>query len=384
MKVALLGLGAVAQAVYLPLLTRRRDLFEIAAVCDLDPAHAASFGLPWYDDPYAMLAAGGFDAVIVISPGSHGALVAAALELGYWVLCEKPLAYSKAEAEAIDKPERLMVAYMKQYDPAVQRMAEQLGDTPIRHLETRVLHPTEESQLLFARVRGARPQATAIAPFAEADERALDAALGDPDTVSGPETYALEGPDALRDAAAARGAHERLRRLYAQVVLGSMVHDISLMRLLAGSPEIVDHAAVWPVATFPPSVEVTGALPDNDGRFALRWHFLPSYPAYRQTLAVHHDHGSLRADFPSPYLLNAPTTLTITARVGTTEQKTVYREVSEAFERQLAAFHRFVTEGEPPISGRDEAVRDITTAQRIIRRYAALAGLPIGGECADP
>jgi predicted dehydrogenase len=354
-KVALLGLGAVAQAVYLPLLARRRDLFEIAAVCDLDPAHAASFGLPWYDDPYKMLTAGGFDAVIVISPGSHGAVVAAALELGHWVLCEKPLAYSRAEA-ALAKPDRLMVGYMKQYDPAVQRMAELLRDTPIRHLETRVLHPTEESQLLFARIRTSRPAATALAPYADADERALDAALGSPD--------------------------ERLRRLYAQVVLGSMVHEISLMRLLAGSPETVDHAAVWPAATFPPSVEVTGALPE-DGRYALRWHFLPAYPAYRQTLAIHHDHGSLRADFPSPYLLNAPTTLTVTTRVGTTEQRTVYREVSEAFERQLAAFHRFVTEGEPPISGRDAAALDIATAQRIVHRYATLAGLPIGGECAE-
>jgi predicted dehydrogenase len=220
------------------------------------------------------------------------------------------------------------------------------------------LYPSDESQLLFARARASRPASERLAPYLEADNEALTTALGT--------------------------SSERLRRLYSQVVLGSIRHELSLMRLLIGAPDTVDYVSVWPADAFPPSVEVSGTLPwPACGRYGLRWHYLPSYPAYYQTMTVHHEHGSLALSFPTPYLLNAPTTLTVLSRVGTTERKTVYQDVAEAFERQLVAFHRFVTQAEPPLTGLDGALTDIVTAQRIIRRYAEWAGIPVGGECVE-
>ncbi|MBE3011257.1 Gfo/Idh/MocA family oxidoreductase [Microbispora sp. NEAU-D428] len=365
MKVGIAGLGVVAQVVYLPLLARRRDLFRVAAVCDLDRGHAETVGreagVPAYDDPLTMLDRGGFDALIVLTPGSHGPLVRAALERGLWVLCEKPLAYSRAELSGFSG-ERLMAGYMKQYDPASQRLVEALheagGPEVVRHLDATVLHPSEESQLLFARARPGRPAPERVAPYAEADERALTAALGT--------------------------SSERLRRLYAEVLLSSMSHELSLIRLFTGSPDTVDHVAVWPTEVFPPSLEVSGTLGGEcSGRYGIRWHYLPSYPAYHQVMTLHHEHGSLELRFPSPYLLNAPTRLTVTCRIGTTERTVVNEDVAEAFERQLRAFHRFVTQEEPPLTGLDGALEDIVTAQRIVHRYARWAGIPIGGECAQ-
>ncbi|WP_319018660.1 Gfo/Idh/MocA family protein [Microbispora sitophila] len=364
-KVGIAGLGVVAQVVYLPLLARRRDLFRVAAVCDLDRGHAETVGreagVPAYDDPLTMLDRGGFDALIVLTPGSHGPLVRAALERGLWVLCEKPLAYSRAELSGFSG-ERLMAGYMKQYDPASQRLVEALheagGPEVVRHLDATVLHPSEESQLLFARARPGRPAPERVAPYAEADERALTAALGT--------------------------SSERLRRLYAEVLLSSMSHELSLIRLFTGSPDTVDHVAVWPTEVFPPSLEVSGTLGGEcSGRYGIRWHYLPSYPAYHQVMTLHHEHGSLELRFPSPYLLNAPTRLTVTCRIGTTERTVVNEDVAEAFERQLRAFHRFVTQEEPPLTGLDGALEDIVTAQRIVHRYARWAGIPIGGECAQ-
>ncbi|MEW9529599.1 Gfo/Idh/MocA family protein [Microbispora sp. NPDC049125] len=364
-RVGIAGLGVVAQVVYLPLLARRRDIFRIAAVCDLDGGHAGMFGrelgVPAYDDPTTMLDRGGFDALLVLTPGSHGPLVRAALDRGHWVLCEKPLAYSRAELDGVPA-DRLMVGYMKQYDPAAQRLLEALheagGPSGIRHLDVTVLHPSDESQLLFARARPSRPALERLAPYVEADERALTAALGTPS--------------------------ERLRRLYSRVVLGSVCHDLSLMRLFAGPPDTVDHVAVWPADAFPPSVEVSGVLSgEGAGRFGLRWHYLHGYPAYQETVTLHHEHGSLELRFPSPYLLNAPTRLTVVSRVGTTERTTVHQDVAEAFERQLLAFHRFVTQDEPPLTGLGGGLEDIVTAQRIIRRYARWAGIPVSGECAE-
>ncbi|GII32197.1 Gfo/Idh/MocA family protein [Planotetraspora mira] len=365
-KVAVVGLGVAGQVVYLPLLARRRDIFRVSAVCDLDREHAENvgrdIGATAFDDPIVMMDRGGFDALIVLTNGSHGPLVKAALDRGYWVLSEKPLAYSLAELKGVPGDARLMVAYMKQYDPASQRMLDALheagGAAAIRHLDVTVLHPSDESQLLFARARVTKPSPDRLAPYAEADERALTAAVG--------------------------ASSERLRRLYARVVLGSICHDLSLMRMFTGPPDTVDHVSVWPVDAFPPSVEVSGTLRGSgSGRYGIRWHHLPSYPAYHETVLVHHEHGSLELEFPSPYLLNAPTTLTCLSRVGTTERRTVYRDVAEAFERQLVAFHRFVTQEERPLTGLEGAMEDIVTAQRIIRRYAEWAGIPISGECVE-
>jgi predicted dehydrogenase len=365
LKVGVLGLGVAAQVIYLPLLARRRDMFQVSAVCDLDREHAETFGreigVPAYDNPVDMLDKGGFEAVLVLTPGSHGTLVRAALERGYRVLCEKPLAYSQAEVRDLPGADRLMVAYMKQYDPAAQRMIDCLheagGPESVRHLDITVLHPSNESQLLFAHARTSRPAPERLAPFLEAEERAVATALGTPS--------------------------DRLRRLYAHVLMSSVCHELSLIRLITGPPATVDHVALWPRDALTPSVEVSGSLAQGDrGRYGLRWHYLPSYSAYHETVTVHHEHGSLELHFPSPYLLNAPTRLTVRSRVGTTERTTAYRDVAEAFERQLIAFHRFATQDEPPLTGLEGARQDIVTAQRVIRRYAESAGIPVGGECA--
>ncbi|GIH96373.1 Gfo/Idh/MocA family protein [Planobispora siamensis] len=352
-KVAVAGLGVAAQIMYLPLLARRPELFEITAVCDLDPARAEpaarQAGARAFTDPWAMLGQGGFDALIVLTAGSHGALVAAALSAGHAVLCEKPLAYSRAEVAGLDHADRLMVGYMKQYDPAVRRAVALLDGRAVRHFDVTVLHPTGESQLAFARVRPSRPSAEALEPWLRADEEALDAALGP-------------------------AAPAPWRSLYADVVLGSLCHDLALMRTFAGPPATVEHAAVWEG----PSVEAAGAL--EHGRYGLRWHYLPGHPAYRETVAVHHEDGSLELVFPSPYLMNAPTLLTATSLSGTTETRAAFRDVSEAFELQLEAFHALVTEGTPPLTGLGGALADIVTAQAIIR---AAAGNAIGGEAHD-
>ncbi|GLW08216.1 hypothetical protein Misp01_33460 [Microtetraspora sp. NBRC 13810] len=100
--VAVAGLGVAAHAIYLPLPARRADLFEVTAVSDLDPEHAAEVGgglglapARCFADTRAMPAADGFGALIVLTSGTHGPLVAEALRRGVDVLCEKPLAYTR-------------------------------------------------------------------------------------------------------------------------------------------------------------------------------------------------------------------------------------------------------------------------------------------------
>ncbi|WP_203433351.1 Gfo/Idh/MocA family protein [Jiangella asiatica] len=364
-RIAVAGLGAVAQSVHLPLILRRWDLFELAAVCDLSPslrdAVGAQYGVPAqrrYGEVDTMLAEADVDGVVLLTSGSHGDAALRALSRGIAVFCEKPLAFTLAEADALAEAEAalgrpaLLLAYMKEHDEAVWRTAELLADADgVRAAEVCVLHPTGESQLDFANLRPAP---------ADIDPAALD--------------RLREDSERLVDAAIGAGTPERLRGLYANIVLGSLVHDTSLLRALFGGLVGVDGARAWPDDAFPPSVEVEGWLP-GAVRARMSWHYLPNYPAYEETLVVHHARGSLRLTFGTPYVLNNPTTLEVVAppehAVPAGVVRSTFVSTDESFENELVEFHRMVTKGERPRAGVAEGRADILTSQRILR---ALAG----------
>lgn len=371
-RVGVAGLGAVAQSVHLPLLARRWDLFETVAVCDLSPSLrddiGEQYGVPAghrHPDVEHLLGDAELDGVVLLTSGSHGADALSALRRGVPVFCEKPLAYTLAEADQLtaatagtDRP-ALLLAYMKERDDAVARLGELLaGVDGVRAVEVRVLHPTGASQLMHANLRPAPADlpAPVVAELRRRDEALLDAALG-------------------------AGTPPRFRALYSSVVVSSLVHDISLLRVLFGGLRDVDYVRVWPDAVFPPSVEVTGTL-GAGVRARLSWHYLPDYPAYRETLAVHHARGTLEVTFGTPYLLNAPTRLKVVESAPGGEVRSTYRSKGESFENELVEFHRMVTEGRPPRSGIPEGRADTVTSQRIMRRFADQNGIQIGGEAA--
>ena len=107
LRVGVAGLGAVAQAVHLPLLARLPDAFEIAALCDLSPALRrgdrrplrGAAGSARFGSVAELLELPGLDGLLLLTSGSHGADALAALERGLPVLCEKPLAFTAAEAD---------------------------------------------------------------------------------------------------------------------------------------------------------------------------------------------------------------------------------------------------------------------------------------------
>lgn len=371
LRVGLVGLGTVAQAVHLPLLARRNDLYRIAAVCDISPALRKHVGERYavdekqrYPDLEAMVGSVELDAVFILTPGSHGPAALQALESGLAVFCEKPLAYTCREADALqrvlerDPRPLLFLGYMKQYDPAVRQLATMLPPPEqVRSVEVTVLHPSAESQLAFlSTLQRPTDVAPEIIDALRAEEKAVvRQALGD--------------------------VPSELARLYTDVVLGSIVHDLSVVRLLIGSPSRVTNAIVWPPDIFPPSVAVDAELPGGS-RLHVRWHYLTDYPAYRETIAIHHTRGSLIVTFPSPYLLNAPSELEVVDWVGNYERRARYRSVSEEFEEELVAFHSMVTAGTPPLSSAREGKEDILTCQQILRAIARHRGVDLGGEAA--
>jgi predicted dehydrogenase len=374
-RVGVAGLGAVAQAVHLPLLARLDDTFEIAALADLSPSLLARMG-ERYQVPAAARVTGveplldvpGLDGLVLLTSGSHGASALAALDRGLAVLCEKPLATTLAEADRLAgsrRADRLLLGYMKVFDPAVEEARRisraeigTLGE--LRAIDVTVLHPTGEAQLAFAHLV---PPGDDIDPVVLAGMRAE--------------------ADRLVEVAIGSAAAADVGPLYANLLLASLVHELSVIRAVTGEtgPLTVVHVDVWPADTWPPSVLVAGRLPSGV-RATIKWHYLDRYPAYREDVRFHHRGGSLELTFPSPYRLHEPTVLRVETGAAETRRTVVFDAIAEAFEQELLAFARLVRDDEPPRTGILDGRTDIVTCQRIAAAAAAQRGLAIGGEAA--
>lgn len=106
-RVAVVGLGLWGARAHLPTLAAM-PAFDVRAVADprADIAEAAAerYGVPRVEaDPHALFRdPDGLDAVVIATPDdTHRDLAVAALDAGLHVLCEKPLARTVAEGEAM-------------------------------------------------------------------------------------------------------------------------------------------------------------------------------------------------------------------------------------------------------------------------------------------
>ncbi len=126
-RVGLLGVGAIAQVVHLPILQHMPGV-RVVTVCDVDQPKAkaicARFGIARVarnDDE--VFAADDLDAVVIATPSHlHEAQAVAALENKKHVLVEKPLAIQPDAAERVIKAaeragKTLMVAMNNRYRP---------------------------------------------------------------------------------------------------------------------------------------------------------------------------------------------------------------------------------------------------------------------------
>jgi predicted dehydrogenase len=295
----------------------------------------------------------------ILTTGSHAALAGAAATAGLAVFCEKPLAYSVDEIDELASIDPvLQLGYMKLYDPAVEQAAAVLAERPsARSIEVTVLHPPSGSQLAHAGLRAPTGDVVPdeLARLAADEAAALERALG-------------PVPPWLAD-------------VYAHVFLGSVVHDLAVIRALVGGGLEIDDADVWPGEAADGSVSLYGRQPDG-ARVSIRWHYLPEYPAYREEVRVHDDRGSIELVFPAPYLLHAPTVLTVVDSDGDAERVARTRSTVEAFERQWLAFESLVLKGEPPRAGVDDGRDDVLVCQSAARVLAARHDIEIGGEAA--
>jgi predicted dehydrogenase len=156
LSIGVIGLGGVSRF-YIDALARAKDL-ELGAVCDvrqeaLQP-FAADPAVRSYDRHDRLLGDPRVDAVVIDTPvGTHVELCRAALEAGKHVCCEKPLALTRADAQALleladARRLTLFTAFHRRYnerlpDPG-SLSREGLVAVQVRYLENIVEH-TEQS-----------------------------------------------------------------------------------------------------------------------------------------------------------------------------------------------------------------------------------------------
>lgn len=368
-RVGLVGAGAVASSVHLPILTRRSDLFDVVAIADLNLAAthvlADRFGISrehCFDSPQKLIASGEIDAIMVLNSGSHAEVVVEALKAGLHVFCEKPLAYTKREMAEIEKAlktssKQLMIGYMKTFDNAVIAARNAIKSRP-KTVDVLVLHPSGDSQLVTSELSVDLP------PSPPALNEVFAKVKGD---------VQLE---ALGEAAT-----KSFGNLYTDMVLGSVIHEFSVLRALDVHITEVDFVDRWPSPGQSEAIIIHARTADSV-RVTIRWFYLDQYPAYQEEIRWVNEEEGHHIIFPSPYILRIPTQLISTRRRGIDHEITRTNSYTASFENELVAFHNLVLTGKQEYDPIADGYEDLAIAQMIAKKIAQLEGTSVGGDIA--
>jgi len=342
-RLGVVGGGLIAQLAHLPALRGLDARFAVVALADPGPdvrdALARRHGIAaTFAGHAALLDRAELDALLVCSPnGTHARAVLDALDAGLHVLVEKPLCLDPADARAIVERARhtrrvVQVGYMKRFDPAYERLLEQLpGAGPLRLAASATVDPGIGERL--------RPAGFVADVAASARD------------------------DAAAQVASALGTDDpRHVTPFSDAFLGALVHDVNLV--LGACP------GAWRVTDAARADEGTlayGAWAREDGaRWTAAWLRAPAAGAFREDLALYGADAVARLRFPAPYLGAAPAELRLDG-----EPQRRWSEPANAYVRQLEHFHACVTRGEACRTPAEQGARDVELLTELYRAAVA-------------
>lgn len=367
LRVGVIGCGGVAQMMHLHYLQSLPDQFEIAALSDLSRGVLQRMGAK-YNVPenrqflqYSELLEQELDAVLILTGGNHYRQSLDAVRAGKHVFVEKPMCYTLREAdEVIDAATRagrkLQVGYMKRFDPGyqyAQRLVQKLAD--IRYVQINTLHPAETGYMQHhGIVRFDDIPAEVLTPLLRADDASTLQAVGNVTPI--------------------------LREIYANVLLGSMVHDVNALRGLVGEPQAVSFTQLWPPDERDVCITTVLEYPNN-ARVIFTWAYLAELRDYFEEIAVMASTNRIRIQFPSPFLRHFPTPVVVQGTEdGAEYTKRVIVSYDEAFQQELIAFHDCIVNNTPSPSNGESARKDI---EILLKIFAKLYPQGLGGEAAQ-
>lgn len=368
LRVGVIGAGAVTSTIHLPILTRRRDLFEVAGLYDLNfgavNALGERFGISVekrFSDVTEMFGGSTLDAVLILNSGPHGDLVKLALQAGLEVFCEKPLAYTKRELREIhdalkQRKNRLMIGYMKSHDRSVKRAAELIAkEGRPRMVDVLVLHPSSDSQLATSELSVDLPGAS------EALRKEFSASV---------EEIQKEALGPLAD---------QIGEFYTNVLCGSLIHELSVLRTLGLQITEIDWVDRWPKTEVTNSLVILARTADGV-RISLRWLYIEDYPEYQEEVLWVGEKSSHHLQFASPYFLRVPTILTSITSESSGIQKSEFGSYFGSFESELEEFYEMATTSKQRGSDLSTGESDLRILQSIAKKIANIEGLKVGGD----
>jgi predicted dehydrogenase len=349
MRVGVIGCGLIAQIMHLPHLKELHEQFEVVALCDVSPETLKYvgdyYGVHKRFADYRDLLKESLDVAVVLSADSHGQVIVDALKAGKHVFTEKPMCYTLREADEILAAHKkagtvCMVTYMKRYDPAfryAQPLIQKMKDLQTVHIT--ILHPNEVNQVGHHDIRRF------------------------PDVPAEARTRLRAEQDALiREAIGEFTPLER--RVFADNLLSTMVHDINVLRGLSGDPAEVLFTDVWAGG----EGMLTCLRYASGVRAVISLQYLPDLANYDETVAYYAKADRVRLVFPSPFFRNMPTPVIVEGMEdGKAFEKRVIASMKEAFKEELLHFAECVQKGKTPVTTPEEAKGDVALLHQIFR-----------------
>jgi len=342
------------------------ERFDLVAIADSHAPTLAEVSKRYaitdaYADYHDLLARADIEAVLILHGGSHFDSVMAALDAGKDIFVEKPLGWNVSEVERIAERARqsdriVQIGYHKRYDPGftearklVQERANELAYARIT-----VLHPEDGLGWSTHRVR----RGNGVIIEGHREPGAFE------DTLRGVREALAEGDLApLVDAAlGSRRDQHHLRLAYGMMTV-SLIHQIYTLWGFLGAPERVLSTDLWrgglsmhSIFTYPNGLHVT-----------LDWHWLSSLKDYREEYAFFTNDSRIYLTFPSPYMRNFPTPITVQGHEGELAwEKKIIVSYDEPFRLELLAFHDNVISRRQPETGVAEALEHAHFIQQMI------------------
>ena len=349
MRVGVIGCGGIAQIMHLPHLKELHELFEVVALCDVSPGTLQYvgdyYGVTKRFPDYHGLLKEPLDAVAIFSADSHGQVITDALKAGKHVFAEKPMCFTLREADEILAAHKkagtvCMVTYMKRYDPGFRYalpLIQKLKDLQAIHIT--ILHPSEGNQIGHHDVR----RFPAVPAKAQKQLRAEQDAL-------------------IREVIGDFTPLER--RVFANNLLSTLVHDINVLRALSGDPAEVLFTDVWAGG----EGMLTCMRYASGVRAIISLQYLPDLANYEETVAYYAKAGRVRLVFPSPFFRNMPTPVFVEGMEdGKPFETQVIASMKEAFKEELLHFADCVQKGKTPITTPEEAKGDVALLHKIFK-----------------
>jgi predicted dehydrogenase len=337
LKVGLVGCGQIAQIAHIPYLLELPN-FGLRAICDLSQKVVDSVGDLYgiqnrFTDYRDLVAMPDLD-VVCICNRDHAPVAVAAMDAGKHVITEKPIAYNLEECDAMIAAAkrnnvRLMVAYMKRYDPSYEWALPLFRD--IRDLRLIRVHD-----------------------------------FGGTYTINNKIYDLFVGTDIAADAAAAGQERERDAMLQAigeeradlldtfSLLMYNCSHDSIVLHEAFGPPTRIQH-----VDLFDTFVLATLEYGEHT-RCVWETGLIPDRTEWDEQLSAYGGNRWIEVRFPFPYLKNAATQVSINEMEGPVSvTKHALVSYDEAFKCEWRHFYECITQGKEPITNGEKGRRDI-------------------------